>query len=320
MNSESSLTTITAAEDVYEKINPPLDSNIFCWLSGGAILALNKVKHTIQGYTSPRTFPISEIKRSVEYDFSVVALWNFFLNEYRGAEFSVKDKNILELGPGADLGVGLILLSLGAKKYNSLDINNLVNTVPDELYKELFNTIKTQPNIERTIEELSHQLELTKKNNNDSLNYICDPQFDISRFEDDGIDLVLSNAAFEHFDDIEKTFSQLSTIVRPGGTLLAEIDLSTHTRWIRDKDPLNIYRYSSFYYEMMKFSGSPNRIRPNQYAGYLEKNGWTNIKIIPYRTLDQNYIDHIKPSLPKCFQSPETSMEALSVILCATRK
>ena len=200
------------------------------------------------------------------------------------------------------LGVELILLSLGAKKYNSLDINNLVNTVPDELYKELFNTIKSQPDIERTIEELSHQLELTKKNNNDSLNYICDPQFNISRFKNDGIDLVLSNAAFEHFDDIEKTFAQLSTIVRPGGTLLAEIDLSTHTRWIRDKDPLNIYRYSTLFYQSNKFSGSPNRLRPYQYAETLDKLGWKNIKIEPYRTLNEKYVDHV---LPHCLVNSE---------------
>lgn len=319
LNNETSLTTVTVPENIYQTISPPLDSNLFCWSSGGAILLLNKIKHTIQGYVSPRTFSINEIERSVKYDFSVVALWNFFLNNYCGDDFSVKDKTILELGPGADLGVGLILLSLGAKKYNSLDINNLVDTVPDELYEELFATINKQDNTVRTVEVLSHQLELTKNNKNDSLNYVCDPLFNTSRFKDEGIDLVLSNAAFEHFDDLETTFAQLTSIVRPGGTLLAEIDLSTHTRWIRDKDPLNIYRYSPFYYDKLKFSGSPNRVRPYQYAEYLERNGWSNIKIIPYRTLEKSYVNHVKPHLSKCFQSSDNTMEALSVILCATR-
>jgi len=288
-------------------------------MSGGVLLALNKVRHTIQGYTSPRTFHISEIEKAVEYDFSVVALWNFFLNQYRETEFTVKDKTILELGPGADLGIGLILLSIGAKKYSSLDINNLVETVPSELYKKLFSTINKQSNTIETIDELSRQLELTKKGKNERLNYVCDPSFNMNRFKDEDIDLVLSNAAFEHFDDIETTFSQLTDIVRPGGTLLAEIDLSTHTRWIRDKDPLNIYRYAPSYYQALKFCGSPNRVRPYQYADYLDKKGWSNIKIIPYRTLSKDYVEHVKPHLSKCYQSPENTMEALSVILCATR-
>lgn len=312
-------TTITDPEDIYEKITPPIDSNLFCWLSGGAILALNKIRHAVQGYTSPRTFHISEIERAVQYDFSVIALWNFFLNKYCGADFSVKDKTILELGPGADLGIGLILLSLGANKYNSLDINNLVETVPDEIYEKLFEILRQQNIAEYSTDELSKQLELTKQGKNDKLNYVCDPTFDMGRFENEGVDLVLSNAAFEHFDNIETTFSQLSKIVRPGGTLLAEIDLSTHTRWIRDKDPLNIYRYSPFYYKAMRFSGSPNRVRPQQYAEYLAKNGWSNIEVIPYRTLDQGYVDHVKPHLSKRFQSSDNTMEALSVILCATR-
>jgi len=124
LNNKSSLNTIATKEDLYEKISPPLDSNFFCWFSGGIILALNKVKHTIQGYTTPRTFSINDIARSITYDYSVVALWNHFLKEYCGSEYSIQNKAILELGPGADLGVGLILLSIGAKKYNSLDINN----------------------------------------------------------------------------------------------------------------------------------------------------------------------------------------------------
>lgn len=319
MNNKTSLSTGLTSEDVYQEIDPPLDSNFICWLSGGIILALNKIKHTIQGYTSPRTFHISEIKKSVEYDFSVVALWDFFLKKYCGDDFSIKNKTILELGPGADLGVGLILLSIGAKKYNSLDINNLIETVPDELYEELFNTIEKQDNTITSISELTKQLDLTKNAKNENLNYICDPLFNINRFKDEGIDLVLSNAAFEHFDDIKKTFDQLSEIVKPGGTLLAEIDLSTHTRWIRDKDPLNIYRYSPLYYNMMKFSGSPNRIRPYQYAEYLNKSEWSNIQIIPYRTLNKNYVNHVNSNLSMCFQSSNNTMEALSFILCATR-
>jgi len=319
LNNESSLTTPPAAEQLYETITPPLDSNPFCWLSGGMLLALNKVRHSIQGYTSPRTFHISELERAVRYDYSVVALWNFFLTKYRGNDYSVKDKTILELGPGADLGVALILLSIGAKKYNSLDINNLVDTVPDELYTELFRILGQQDNTEKTVAELSQQLELTKQNKNDQLNYVCDSTFDIGRFKNDGVDLVLSNAAFEHFDDIQTTFAQLTEIVKPGGTLCAEIDLSTHTRWIRDKDPLNIYRYSPSYYNTLKFCGSPNRVRPQQYADYLDQNGWSNIEIIPYRTLDKNYVEHVTPHLAKCFHSSDNSMEALSVILCATR-
>jgi len=319
LNNKLSLTTVSTPEELYQEISPPLDNNFFCWLAGAAILPANKIKHTLQGYKSPRTFPVSEIKRSVTYDFSVVALWKFFLEKYCGDKYSLANKKILELGPGADLGVGLILLALGAKKYNSLDINNLIATVPDSLYEELFKVINSQPDISCDTNELASQLELTKRNENDRLNYICDPTFNTNKFADAGIDLVLSNAAFEHFDDIPGTFEQLTNIVQPGGILLAEIDLSTHTRWIRDKDPLNIYRYSGLFYQLNKFSGSPNRLRPHQYAETLDKLGWKNIEIIPYRTLNSKYVEHVLPHLSRQLRGQNSNMNELSVILCATR-
>ena len=45
--------------------------------------------------------------------------------------------------------------------------------------------------------------------------------------------------------------------------LVAEIDLQTHTRWIRNVDPLNIYRYSGQLYGSFRFSdgdGAPARV------------------------------------------------------------
>jgi SAM-dependent methyltransferase len=319
LKTDTTLTTTMSPDNLYQTVTPPITSNAINWVSGGIILTLNKFRHSIQGYTTPRTFSIDDIYKAVNYDYSVIALWNHFLKEYCGADYSVSGKRILELGPGADLGIGLILLAMGAKKYNSLDINNLVDTVPDQFYTSLFDIIDKQHNSVVPRQELESQLEATTSGNNHELNYICDPTFDMSRFREENIDLVLSNAAFEHFDDIPNTFAQLSSIVRPGGILLAEVDLSTHTRWIRDRDPLNIYRYSSLYYRMTKFSGTPNRFRPSQYTSLLKENGWSDIRVIPYRTLDTDYVSNVQPKLAKRFRDAECSMEALSIILCARR-
>ena len=65
----------------------------------------------------------------------------------------------------------------------------------------------------------------------------------VSAFGESTIDMVFSQAAFEHFDDIESTILQLNKVCKSGATFVAEINLKTHSRWIRDKDPDNIYRY-----------------------------------------------------------------------------
>ena len=56
----------------------------------------------------------------------------------------------------------------------------------------------------------------------------------------DSIDFVFSQAAFEHFENIYQTFEQISVITKPGAIMIAVVDLKTHSRWIRDRDPNNI--------------------------------------------------------------------------------
>jgi trans-aconitate methyltransferase len=169
------------------------------------------------------------------------------------------------------------------------------------------------------IASVREQLERRCKGLDSKINYVCDRNFDLRRFKSERIDLVFSQAAFEHFDDIPETFAQLSDVVLPGGVLIAQIDLSTHTRWIRDRDPLNIYRYPDFYYDLFRFRGSPNRLRPNEYKGLLEKQGWKGVRIIPTHVLGNDHMASVQNRLASRFRSPASHMEQLSVMLCATR-
>lgn len=232
----------------------------------------------------------------------------------------MKGKTVLELGPGADLGIGIVLLMKGVEKYNAIDVNDLVSSVPDQFYEELFEIIAVIEDKETDVDFLKSQLKLTQCGKNDRLNYVCRKDFDLSIFKRETVDLVFSQAAFEHFEKVEETFVQLSEIVKPGGILIAEVDLKTHTRWIRDLDPLNIYRYSEFIYDAFRFSGSPNRVRPFEYARHLEKNGWDNISIKPLSLLEKQYLSKVINSLNKNFRAPVNNMDYLSVMIQATKK
>lgn len=92
-------------------------------------------------------------------------------------------------------------------------------------------------------------------------------------------DIVVSNAAFEHFDDVERTVSPLQQVVRPGGVALIGVDLQTHSRWIRERDPNNIYRYPESLYRLFSFPGQPNRLRPQAYRTLFERHGWQDVTL-----------------------------------------
>lgn len=305
----------------YEVVNAVKFNNLLYKLLGAVILILNKIRHELQGYRTPRTFSIEKYEKGTNYDIEVVNGWVNCLQEYCDGNFLIGNKCVLELGPGADLGVGLYLLFSGASKYNALDVNNLVGQCPTQFYDFFFKKlILLEPNAETKIKNLRAQLQLTRQGKNDRLNYVCSEDFDLNVFEKKTIDLVVSQAAFEHFDNVGRTFNQLDDITKTGAILISEIDLSTHTRWIRDKDSLNIYRYGDCLYDLCKFKGAPNRVRPYKYKELLQKSGWCNIKIIPKRVIDELYFSNVRYSLNKRFHGDINQMEQLSVFLCATKK
>ncbi len=295
-------------------------NNRVFYFIGLLILFLNKIRHAIQGYKNPRPFSVTEYERAINYDFSVVDGWLKALQKYSPYDFSVSDKTVLELGPGADLGAGLILLSRGAKKYNALDVNNLVKTVPDVFYEKLFSRLEKIHESDVDVKFLRGQLLRFKEGRNDKLNYVCRSDFDLSIFKNNRADLVFSQAAFEHFDNAEAAIRGLGNAVKPGTILVAEVDLQTHTRWLCSKDPLNIYRYGDLAYKLFRFSGSPNRVRPGEYKKILENNGWTNVKIMPIIMADKRYFFEVKNHLNTKFKNENAQMDYLSILICARKK
>ena len=83
------------------------------------------IKYILQGYSTPRTFANTKYDAATKYDIEVVENWLSYLSNYKSAA-SIEKMNCLELGPGADLGVGLYLLSKGIDKYNSFDLSHFL--------------------------------------------------------------------------------------------------------------------------------------------------------------------------------------------------
>lgn len=300
--------------------------------AGLLLLAANKLRHGVQGYRRPRPFPVTEFDRAIDYDLAVVAGWRRRLGAYLGRPWPLPGRRVLELGPGADLGVGLLLLHLGVARYDALDVHRLAASAPPAFYDRLLARLEIPTGLPPELEadrpaadaggerpELERQLALALRGDGDRLHYVCRPEFDPAVFGDRTIDLVVSQAAFEHFDDVPAVVRGLSKVVKPGGLLVAEIDLQTHTRWIRERDPLNIYRYGDGLYDLFRFRGSPNRVRPHEYAACLAHSGWERIVLVPDRTTPADYLAATRPRLAARFRDEGESLGHLSVYVCATR-
>lgn len=300
------------------KILKPKDvRNSLYYLIGVVILVLNCLRHRLLGYRNPRPSSFAQVEKSIGYDLKIVKRWKEYLSGYLKEENPFKDKVILELGVGPDLGTGLILLAEGAKKYIALDVNNLAGSVPVEFYKKLFDILQSDKGSD--IEYLKDQLERFQRGEDSQLSYIVDKDFRITKIMNE-VDMVITQVAFEHFDDVGQTIKEISDTIKKGGILYSHVDMKTHSRWIQDRDPLNIYRYGDVFWNIFKFKGSPNRVRMPQYKKYLEMNNWSDTVMEPRTVLEKEYVNKVINTLSKKFRDFDVpEMYILSFILMARK-
>jgi len=285
------------------------------YVAGLGFLSLAKAKNVLRGYSSPKPFDLTETEKCVAYDMRVVDEWLAHLAAYSSGAYSLRGRNVLELGPGSDLGVGAYLLAKGAATYNACDVNDLARHAPLGFYTTLIERIcAAVPGTDASM--LQMQIEAARAGTPSRLKLVVRDDFDLlAAFAPNSMDVVFSQAAFEHFDDVDATVARLSAVCRPGAMIVAEIDLKTHTRWIRDKDPNNIYRYSDRVYRSFWFRGAPNRMRPYQYQEIFEKHGWVDLSIKP---LDQVSSD--ASAFDPRYRHARNQLDYLSVVLCATKR
>jgi SAM-dependent methyltransferase len=315
-NGNTAALTIADVEELWSKVQFASPSTysleVFHSLAGICFLLIAKIKHTVGGYKTPKPANTNE-EESFQYDMHIVDGWLDVLEQYAGA-IRLSEADVLELGPGADLGTGVCLIHQGVRTYCAIDANDLAANVQQDFYERLIDHLS-----EKGFRTPAHDREALKRAIDGPakrIEYLVKDDFDIAKaLSGRRFDLVFSNAAFEHFEDVKKVIAELSTVTRKGAILVCNVDLMTHSRWIRQHDPNNIYRYSEWLYRLLKFNGIPNRLRPQHYKTLLEDNGWTDVKIVPDLRLsgfDSRY-------LAKRFQDPHNCMEYLSITICARR-
>jgi SAM-dependent methyltransferase len=302
-------------------VSAPVPSAHGLWtVLGLAALAANKVRHALRPYRRPRPFWPRDVAAAAEYDRRVWESWQEYLRDYLSRPFEPAGKTILELGPGPDLGVAGLALAAGAKTYVAFDRFPLLRRTPLALHERLLEAVLSGAGVEGArAEQLRRGMLEALSGGAGPLKYICREDFNLAAAELPAADLIVSQAALEHFDDPQRTIGQLAALAAPGAVFLAVVDLQTHTPLLRGRDPLNIYRYSRRLYGRLGFPGCPNRARPADYRRWLTEAGWTNVQVRPLAVLAESYVQAVAPHLAAPFRDAAAQMGMLTIVLCATR-
>ena len=292
------------------------------WVLGLAALGLNKARHALRPYRRPRPFSSRDANAAAEYDRRVWASWMEYLRDCLGHPFDLAGKTILELGPGPDLGVAALAMTAGAERYIAFDRFPLARATPWAVHERILEAVLAGAGVAPPgAEEVRRCVQDALAGRAGPVSYICREDFnlDLAAAELPPVDLIVSQAAMEHFENPQETIAQLARLAAPGAVFLAVVDLQTHTPFLRTRDPLNIYRYSDRLYRCLSFPGAPNRTRPRDYERWLIAAGWTNVQVRPLLALPDPYVQAVSPHLAGPFRDPAGQMEHLTILLCATR-
>jgi cyclopropane fatty-acyl-phospholipid synthase-like methyltransferase len=214
---------------------------------------------------------------------------------YAGIDW--RDKRVLEIGPGPDLGTGAIVLARGAASYQAVDAFDNVNRSADSFYRAL------ETRLERRLDKSRLAFR--------QVTFPTLPEID------DTYDLIVSNATLEHVENVPAFFSRLRELTAPGCKMAHHIDAQTHTRIIRDRDPLNILRYGeTVYRRLLWFPGAPNRLLADDYERAATNAGFEITGVLPRRVAHPDYLAKVQPALATSFRDRDCSI--LSFTLVAT--
>jgi hypothetical protein len=276
-------------------------------LTGGLILIGVWAKHRLMGYQKPNTVSADDRDARLAYVHDVVQSWLRFLP----ADVSVRGRSALELGPGSSLATGAVLLAHGARSYTAVDAFGLATDETGEFRRDAiagFNGELRQEDIKAAHAALQGR--------SSNFQYHVDASFNIPAMcLGQTFDLILSCAAFEHFDAIETTIEGLTKVAQSGCVSLHIVDLQTHTNLIRERDPNNIYRFSDWFYSLLAFPGQPNRKRPIDYVRAFERNGWVDVQVIAAKSIPVDQREKLMSGLAYPFSTQEMDMQMLDAVI-----
>ncbi len=296
---------------------PPILPRVVCHSLGLGLLLANKIRRTIRPYDRPRPWSSRDIDRSIAYDFDVVRNWE---GGFRDAGLGdwIRGRHVLELGPGPDLGTGLILLARGAASYTAIDRFPLATGASDRFYETLLTRLEGEPAAVSAAE--AYQLFMSEPDRG-PLRYLLAGGNRMPILAGRGpFDLWLSQAALEHVADPHDLIAELTPAFSPGAIALHHVDAATHTPWIRDRDPLNILRFPERIYRALSFPGSPNRWRASSYVSALGAEGWDLVDLQPIHRLTGAALAAVRPGLDERFRSlPDDELAVFSFRLILRR-
>jgi hypothetical protein len=201
----------------------------------------------------------------------------------------LKDKIILEYGPGDFLGTGLIFLLNGAKRVYCIDRFPLVDKEKYlDVYKKIIQAYDSS-SLKKWNDILGRDIIYISAENG---------VYQIP----EKADFIVSRAVLEHCNDLDSTFKNMNYNLNTNGIMIHKADLTSHGT--HRKSPLDFLTYSPIIWSLMTSQkGYPNRWRRNTYRELSNRNSFKIIFEESLYEFSKEELINIKPELASSFRN-----------------
>lgn len=212
----------------------------------------------------------------------------------------LRDKIVLEYGPGDLPGVAMLLVAKGARKAYCVDRFSLVRV--DEKSMVVINSLAaslSEVERQRLLACLANPDAPTQGFSADHIEYVVRPD-GLSKM-DKAVDLVISRAVLEHVNDLEATFADMVKAMRPGSLSLHQVDLKSHG--LHRSNPLDFLEYPQWLWNLMySHKGVPNRWRVDRYRELLGKQPLEVVDFYPTALFNKDDVKDVNGRLAEPFR------------------
>jgi len=229
-------------------------------------------------------------------------------------------RTVVELGPGDNLGVGLLSLAHGAEAFVALDRYWIVRQ--DAWARALYAHVLTR--LQAPARERLARLDVVDGEGlpkpGGRLQYAADFAGAERLLGQRSTDLIISRAVLEHVRDLEAVIAQCSHGLRPGGLMIHKADLRDHGLTLGH--PLDFLRPPSAVYRWMTSARAVhNRARLSDYVNLLSRVGFQITRLVEEHGIAPEVAEPARPRLAAPFRErPPTDLTCTVIFFSAVKR
>lgn len=180
-----------------------------------------------------------QVSGSAIYNLGIFNRYDGIWREYRR---SAPSPSILEIGPGANLGQGMLFIASGARKYTGLDLHAHPELHTPYGYTAAYEMLSlvAPASVRRNADEIYSISGDKVVFNPERIEYLFPRQSYDIRLPDGSVDFVFSHSVFEHITDPARTIAAIGKVLRKGGLSAHHFDMRDHTDFSKPLEFLKV--------------------------------------------------------------------------------